>query len=55
VEALAADLLSRKATCNGLVWSGGADADLDNLGEVAVFLCSDIADGITGQTLVMTD
>ncbi len=41
-------------TCNGILWRGDVEADLDRVGDVAAFLCSDAADGITGQTLVVS-
>ncbi len=54
VTAHAPGLRAVGATCNGLVWTGDADADLDHLGEIAVFLCSHVADGVTGQVLVVS-
>jgi NAD(P)-dependent dehydrogenase (short-subunit alcohol dehydrogenase family) len=42
------------APCNAIVWTGGAEADLDNVGELAVFLCSRAAEGITRQTIALS-
>jgi short chain dehydrogenase len=51
---LATQLRAHHATCNRLLWEGPDDADFEGLAEVALFLCSDVADGINSQTLKVT-
>ena len=42
-------------TCNALSWVASPDSEADRAAEVALFFCSDVADGVNGQLLRVVD